>query len=171
MFLRAVGTHGKKMKINSIIFSIVIGVIVFLAVGVLASYNVIPFEPLTTMNGMPRRYISLEPWYNFNKPQIRSDFDFVFSRSLYLLFTLQSFVLMNKLKIKNIFLIILLAIATIIVSYGLFSVRNFREYFMSGLNPIGNLFYVVFAIQILIGIYLNVTALRRLSPKGPEKVE
>jgi len=160
------------MKLNPIIVSIIVGALFFLVVGVLAFYNVIPFQPLATINGTPRRYISLEPWHNFNRFQITADFDFVFTRTIYLLFVLQSFVLINKLEMRNIFLVTVFVILTIAISFGLFSTRNLTEYSLTGMNPIFmNFYYVMIVTQVLISIYLNVMALRKLSLKGTKKTE
>jgi hypothetical protein len=150
------------MKLNTAIVSIIIVIVVFSVIGALAAYNIIPFQQLQTEDIAPRRYMDSSSWVSFNEIK-KFDFDFIITRTLYILFMLQSAALIQKFEKKNIFLIILFMLCTLIVLYGLLTAKNVSEYFVSGLNPfLGSAFYIISTIQILISVYLNLTALKRL---------
>jgi hypothetical protein len=105
----------------------------------------------------------LKSWVSFEEGK-SFDFDFIFTRGLYILFILQSLALIHKFERRNILLIILFILSSFIISYALFSAKNIKEYFISGLDPfVGNVFYLIFIIQIIISIYLNLIVLRKLN--------
>ena len=151
------------MKLKPIVIAIIIAVFVYLLVGLLTIYDVIPTYQSKTEAGTPRRYIDLNSWASFNEGK-SFDLDFIFTRGLYILFILQSLLLLRKLERRNVFLIILFILSSFIVSHALFSAKNMKKYFISGLNPfLGNAFYIIFVIQIIISIYLNLIALKKLN--------
>jgi|SRR6185295_1100530 len=162
----------RKLFIQAILISFL-----FLALTVLIIYwDIISNERTDYSTKMTRRYVDLSSWSNFNHYEETNflelswlQFDNIFVKTFYLLVVLQSFLLIKKLQVKNVFLIIGLIISSAFGGCLVILSNRVHHYFVTGLNPYIMYIPVFFLVlQLVIWVYLNMFLFKRLAEKNSE---
>ncbi len=146
-----------KLLIEAIIFSLII----VLLIGMLDTYE---FSKANNNNivGVPRRYIDLGRWHNFNEFRKANFYtsigflDLVFLQIFDFLIIIQSFFIIRKIKVKNSFLIIGWLISSVVGGFLVFLPITYRNSLLAGVNPSFMYIPIFFLlVQIVIWMYLN----------------